>query len=490
MSVLRYTDPVHPERPGPARPRLQIDLPCLGTVRPRGLADTLPGNWLLGCETLDRDYADYDQYKEYLAPLGIRRIRLQGGWAKCEPQPGVYRWEWLDHILKDAVARGLQPWLQLGYGNPAYPGAGGWNLGAGMPLSESGRATYLTWVEKVAVRYAPLVRDWEVWNEPNFGDNPVNTPEITAELNRQTAAILRRVQPDARISALAMGHIDMDYAERFFRALAPGDAWKMFDNVTYHDYAYNPDANHLAVYRLRQIVAQYAPGLRLRQGENGAPSAPHAGGALHDYGWTEISQAKWDLRRMLDNLGQNIECSVFSIAEMQYHGEGPINRTNTKGLLQTDEKNRVLRPKPAYFSVQQAATLLDGRLTRLPGVVLRHTLDGPFAEACCQSSDRSLALYGYRDKVGRRLYTYWRDDAIPGDSLAPASLTLTFQHSGLQDPVIVDLLSGCVYEWPATRRQQAADGDHFCGLPVYDSPILLAERGLVPIEAIVPGGEP
>ena len=73
---------------------------------------------ILGCETLDRDYADYDAYKEYLAPLGMRYVRLQAGWAKCERQRGVYDFAWLDHIVDDAVSRGLEPWLELSYGNP------------------------------------------------------------------------------------------------------------------------------------------------------------------------------------------------------------------------------------------------------------------------------------------------------------------------------------------------------------------------------------
>ena len=51
-------------------------------VRQVTFADEITSsNRLLGGETLDRDYADYDQHKEYLCPLGIRTIRLQGGGA-------------------------------------------------------------------------------------------------------------------------------------------------------------------------------------------------------------------------------------------------------------------------------------------------------------------------------------------------------------------------------------------------------------------------
>ena len=82
----------------------------IGTIRPRSVAEVGPcDHWTLGCETLDRDFADYDAYKEYLAPLGLRKIRLQAGWAKCERVRGNYDFAWLDHIVDDAIARGLDP---------------------------------------------------------------------------------------------------------------------------------------------------------------------------------------------------------------------------------------------------------------------------------------------------------------------------------------------------------------------------------------------
>jgi hypothetical protein len=99
-------------------------------------------NWLLGCKTLDRDVADYEQYKTWIAPLGIRRIRLQGGWSRTEAVRAQYDFTWLDRIVDDATSRGLQPWIQTGYGNPIYEGGGGANLGAGLPVSpEASRRT-------------------------------------------------------------------------------------------------------------------------------------------------------------------------------------------------------------------------------------------------------------------------------------------------------------------------------------------------------------
>ena len=476
-----YRNPIHSEEKEifiRKKPEIAYDLPYIGSLRPGSTGR--PSNWLLGCETLDRDYADYDQYKEYLCPLGITYLRLQGGWAKTERVRGSYDWGWLDHIVDDAVARGLKPWLQTGYGNPVYPGAGGENLGAGMPLSEEGRAAYERWVSAMVSRYADRVRDWEIWNEPNFGDNKTNTPEITADFNIRTAEIIKGIQPEARISALALGHIDLDYVERFFQYLVKENACGLFHNVTYHDYVYNPDANKLAVYRMRQIVEKYAPGLILRQGENGAPSEPNAGGAMAEYDWSELSQAKWDARRMLENLGNDIECSVFSIAEMQYSGNGPIQKKNSKGLLQTTEKNEVVRPKTAYFAVQHVAAVFDASLVRIRDAKRRFQLDETGTNEYRISTDRSVSVYGYENReTGARLYTIWKDDAIPGDDCTLTPLDFSFGNGHFSEPVFVDIVTGCVYEIPKDQWRKEGKTDHFSGIPVYDSPVLLADKSLI-----------
>lgn len=464
------------------KPEVIFPLKQVGVTAPGNAAKIKDSNWFLGCETLDRDYADYDQYKEYLCPLGIKYLRFQGGWAKTEKEQGVYDWRWLDHIIEDSVSRGLKPWLQTGYGNSIYPGAGGDNLGAGMPLSETGLAAYERWVRKMVERYADKVFDWEVWNEPNFGDNKVNTPEIAADFNIRTARIIKEIQPEARISALALGHIDIAYVERFFRYLHGRNACGLFHNVTYHDYAYNPDANKLAVYQMRQIVEKYAPGLILRQGENGAPSEGNAGGALADYNWSEISQAKWDVRRMLENLGNDIECSVFSIVEMQYKGNGPVQKKNAKGLLKTNARNEVTGIKAAYYAVQNVTAIFDNTLERIKDVSHTHSLAEGDGNQYWMSTDRSIAVYGYQHKeTKKRVYTIWKDDAIPGDDCEMTLLDFAFAGSGFEDPVFVDVLTGGVYEIPARQRSRDGTIDRFEKIPVYDSPVLIAERSLIPI---------
>ncbi|MFD1875608.1 GH39 family glycosyl hydrolase [Hymenobacter bucti] len=463
-----------------------IDLPRLGTVKPRPANVIQSSNWLLGCETLDRDFADYEQYKTYLAPLGIKRLRMQAGWDKTEKVKGQYDFTWLDNIINDATGRGLRPWLQISYGNHLYPGGGGSNLGAGVPTSPEALAAWDQWVEALVTRYKGKVTDWEIWNEPNFGDNLDNTPAKCAALHIRTIDIIKRVQPAAKVSGLALGHIDLAYAEAFFKIMAQKGKLKLFDNITYHDYTYNPDSHYPKVLALREILHRYAPIMPLRQGENGCPSAGGSGrGALWDYDWSELTQAKWDTRRMLGDLGHDIESSVFGIVEMAYTN-GPINRLNYKGLLKSDSTKRVTRPKMAYYAIQHVTAVFDHSLRRIAKVEFRHNLD--YAPQNAQDvvynldTDRGVAVYGYRHaSTQKQVFTIWADDYIPSESNKTRLRTLTLRNGNFNQPVYVDILTGGVYEIPATQWKKAGEVYTFTGIPIYDSPILIADKSLVPM---------
>lgn len=126
--------------PDRVRTSLVIDMERIGTLRPRAVGEIHGSNCTLGCETLDRDFAIFDEYKAFLAPLGIKTIRLQAGWAKCEREKGKYDFAWLDKIIDYAHSQGLNILLETGYGNPVYKGGGGWDIAGGFPTSEEGIA--------------------------------------------------------------------------------------------------------------------------------------------------------------------------------------------------------------------------------------------------------------------------------------------------------------------------------------------------------------
>ncbi len=471
------------DSPDRVKTDLSVSMPRIGTVKPRSTDEIASSNWLVGCETLDRDFADYDQYKEYIVPLGIKRLRMQAGWDKTEHIKGQYDWAWLDHIIDDAHKRGLKPWLQTSYGNHNYPGGGGSNLGAGMPTSSEALAAWDKWM---VTRYKDKVVDWEIWNEPNFGDNTENTPEKIAALHIRTIDIIKRIQPQAKVSGLAMGHIDLDYADQFFKILAQKGKINQFDNFTYHDYTYNPDSHYGKVMALRAILDKYAPNIPLRQGENGCPSGGGSGrGALWDYDWSELTQAKWDTRRMLGDLGHDIETSVFGLVEMAYTS-GPIHRLNYKGIIKSDSTKQVIRPKMAYYAIQHVTSIFDNSLQRIQKLEATYNdklvPKSPNEVVYTKSTDRTLSVYGYAHTTTKKqVYTIWMDEYIPTESNKTKTLTFTFTNANFDQPVYVDILTGSVYEIPATQWSKTGSHYTFTNIPVYDAPILIADKSLIPL---------
>ncbi len=468
----------------------KIDFKRIGTLKPKSTNEIKSSNWIIGCETLDRDLTDYEQYKTYLVPLGIKRLRMQAGWAKTEKvkadgRPGVYDWAWLDKIIDDAHARGLEPWLEPGYGNTIYEGGGGINLSAGIPSSEEALKAWDKWVTALVNRYKDKVKDWEVWNEPNFGDNEINTPEKVAELNIRTAEIIKKIQPKAKISGLAMGHIDLKYADKFFKVIHQKGKIHLFDNMTYHDYVYNPDANYDRVADLRRVLNKYSTTVKLRQGENGSPSMTGFGrGAISDYDWSELSQAKWNIRRMLGDLGHDIESSILGIIEMNYgKTSGPITRMNVKGIIESDSLKRAIRPKMAYYAMQNVASVFDDNLVRIKHLEDTHNTNAKIGTDEIKyniGTDRSIAVYGYENKVSKKqVFTIWNDEYIPLNTNIPKKLNITILNANFDKPVFVDMLTGGIYEIPENQIDKQGLKTVFKNIPIYDSPILIADKSVL-----------
>ena len=69
---------------------------------------------------LDRELFNPDKCYDLLAETGVKHARCQTGWARCEKIKGVYDFTWLDLIIDNLLSRGIQPWFNVGYGNPIY----------------------------------------------------------------------------------------------------------------------------------------------------------------------------------------------------------------------------------------------------------------------------------------------------------------------------------------------------------------------------------
>lgn len=462
---------------------LSVDMERIGTLKPKHVSEIESSNWTIGCETIERGYADFWQYAEFLAPLGIKTVRIQAGWARCEPKPGTFDFEWLDRIIDFSVGKGLNVLLETSYGNPAYPGAGGWDLGAGFPTSKEGLEAWDRWVETLAARYKGKVRDWAMWNEPDIrnpalpGHDASKSPEEIAVFNVRTAKIIKKVIPDSRLAGLSLATLSGEFFESCLKAM--GDDVKMFDWFIYHGYTPAPEDAYSSVEKFKEILKKYNPAAKMRQGENGCPSELSNHFALSGIPWSEYSQAKWNLRRMLGDLGHDVESSLFTICDFNHKGR----EMNRKGILRATPGKKVIGIKRAYYAAQNLTSIFDSSIVRV-------------AEPAVTNVDKSITYYEYKAKEGTPLYVFWASGETeqvrlpnrkrvvqvthkrPGDSFETRPTVFTVKGMPLKNPVWVDLFTGRIYAYPK-KRVCVADGEtYYLDVPVYDSPCILTEGEL------------
>jgi len=440
--------------------------PRAGTIQPRHARDVASSNWSIGAETMDRDYTVYRNWREYLGPLGFKKARLQSGWAKTEKEKGKYDFAWLDGIVRDMAAQGVEPWMCLCYGNPLYQaddkGTKLANLGSNPSTDPAVTEAWVRYVGAVVDRYKDAIDEWELWNEPRGG------AKIAADYARfmiVTAEAIRARQPSAKIIGFATAGIDLPLIRGGLEVLKQEGKLGLLDFVCYHPYSENPDASYAKVAELRKVVESFDPRLKLFQGENGAPSQKGGYGAIAGYAWDEERQAKWALRRLLGDLGRDIPSSYFSICDMQY-----TNKMNYKGLLAVNADKVVERPKQSYFALQRLAAVFDDRLRRVAEFTFK-----------VEPEVKALAVFAYADASGARAVTVWKSDGPPRDTEV-SKLDLAFEGGAFKDPVYADLLKGEVLEIPRGSWTQEGNRAAFKGVPVYDSPVVIAERGLIPLK--------
>ena len=165
---------------------------------------------------------------------------------------------------------------------------------------------------------------------------------------------------------------------------------------------------------------------------------------------------------------------------------GPINKKNVKGILEADSLNRVIRPKIAYYAMQNVASVFDNTLQRIKNLATTHNIETPLKAdevKYNKGTDRSLAVYGYEHTQSKKqVFTIWLDEAIPTNTNLTKNVNFTILNGNFDKPVYVDILTGLVYEIPDNQWQKIGNKYVFNNLPVYDAPILIADKSLISLK--------
>ena len=450
--------------------RLDPGLPEIGRLQTRTSAEVRSSKWSVGCETLDRDYGDWESYKDLIPLLGVKRARFFSGWAKTEQEKGVYDFAWLDRQVRECAAMGVKPWICISYGNPVW----GSDFRLGMRVkqvtdSPEAFAAWLRYTRALVARYRDVVDEWEVWNEP------FNQAEEYAELFIRTARAIREVQPSAKVicTAIAMNR-DMaksDYAvvlERLKRENALGLA----NLFAYHPYADNPDTSYEAgkgqfgwtmALPLRRLVKSYSAGYDILQGETGCPSQLEYAHALANVEWTEYSQAKWNLRRAMGDAARSIPSCLFTMIDLQY-----TFMLQSFGLVRSNTLKEFVYRRPSWYAMRNVYALFDD-----------DTLPQGITEVQAGSRTLSNALF---TRFGLPLRVLWFSDRIPDSGLDWTPVDLEVPER-MEDPVWVELITGRVFGIPRASVAGRADGMALRQVPMWDSPVIIAPRAAIPLQA-------
>ena len=472
--------------------------PLLGKVKPRPGKAIAASPLGIGFETLDRKLFLPERTYERLADLGVKWARVQTGWCRCETQKGRYDFAWLDAIVDALRGIGVLPWFNLGYGNQLYtpeaPNA--FAVGWAPTRTAEARQAWVRFVRALAEHFRGRVQHWEIWNEVNissFWKPDKSSPAGYMDLVKLTAPEIRARIPGATLIGGALaGGLSKATTEYLRGCLELGLA-EQVDRISYHPYALIPELNYASgVGEWRAMLARYKPSLALWQAECGCPSTEHGVGALSKYPWNESRQARWLVRRVLNDLRLNLEhISWYNVADQfgysRAFGKGemtPAAKTTdfgagSKSSANTDAHFGLLRapdytPKPAYFAYQTLCALFDSQ-TEAVEMPLRFAGDFVGSEQAISADKIEQAAFV---RAQCPLAAYWFPADVHKD-MATRAVDMTFTvpaGMALREPVLVDPLSGEIFKLegkPAGRQWQ------FRALPLTDHPMLVTDRSVV-----------
>ncbi len=433
----------------------------------------------IGFECLDRELFRPEPCYDLARASGVKYARCQTGWARCERERGVYDFSWLDTVVDNLRMRGIEVWMNVGYGNPLYMKNIPNKTGVGcVPLffGEECLAAWKNYVSALASHFAGRVRLFEIWNEPeadHFWYPEIPDPKKYAELFSITSAEIRRHIPSAKFAATVASGFDFDFIKGMLSAMQgmPMDYFAFHAHSRYPEISFGKGGAYLDnVKHLRHLLDTAGfEKTELIQGEAGQPSWAPKGHWLYKDGFDDPrAQAVWLLRRFaLDHYAEVALASFFMIAdiwEKPYEtATQTLPRAQANGIL----NGLAYTPKPSYEALRHITSVFRGDIKRKDTAF---TVEGTGAEeAVCLSFE----------KDGGATYLYYRPSAPTEKYYREAAVSVCLP-APLCDPVLADLLTGEVFSLPEAEICQGLYV--YRNLPFSNYPMVLAEREGVAIE--------
>jgi len=458
----------------------------VGKIQPKRSIDIQKSKIGIGFEKLDRYAFEPEKAYPFVAQLGVKYARIQSGWMRTETEKGVYDFSWLDDIVDNLIAIGVEPWMNLCYGNPLYtPWAAEYYGAVGCPPveTEEEREGWHNYIVALTRHFAGRVHYYEVWNEPD-GDwcwKKGPDPWELAEFTKATAAACREGDPTCEVLGFATCR---NNRMNFLDNLCKAGVCDHIDGITYHSYHITDGENAEKCRLYDGIRKTYNPKLKLFQGESGTQSRPDGMGALRKAAWTPEKQAKFLLRHLLIDLGEGVDMtSYFSCMDMKEALNGKTGDVSSYtdfgyfGVLGADfdEKGNATgayTPKLSFKALQNLCSIFCGD----------YEVFGPRIESLVEHSPRMFGpdydfqkarSYGFKRSDGSWAVCYWHTESNILTQTYEGTVTLRLPNRYARDMKLIDLLSGDIYALPEEMVDKKTVLTTLRNLPIRDYPLLL-----------------
>lgn len=435
----------------------------------------------IGFEKLDRDLFDPTKAYKHVEKLGVKWARLQSGWQRTEREKGVYNFGWLDDIVDNMIAIGIEPWLCLCYGNDLYSEeAKKYFYAAGVPPihTEEERTAWYNYVKATVSHFKGRIHYYEVWNEPDLGcwKHGANVTEYI-EFTKQTSTACKEADPDCNVIGLALG-LKYDYAADFMKS----DVLQYIDGVSYHVYSVDEQVGKDRMNFFVEMRDKYKPELKIIQGESGAQSRNDGSGAFQRSAWNRTKQAKYILRRLISDLqGEVMLASYFSCVDMAEALDGKVGDVSSYldfgyfGVLSAefDENGKSVgefTTKPSYYALQTLCSIFSEEYENCEVPVEGVVLESKYVRSYDYDFDNT-SHYCFKRENGAKALVYWTPSHMLTETYEGTVSVRLKDEVAKEEIYLTDLLDGTVYKLSA---DMLGEENMLLHIPVKDSPMMLS----------------
>jgi hypothetical protein len=396
---------------------------------------------------------------------GFKWIRI----GQYENSSDYTSWDWIEQkrgvyatspLLEDAVDslidNGMDVQVQLLYGNQMYTAHSGKLPDISVPepgsFHNDDRSIYSVYWPPVTPEqttafnkyvgwmvdhFKDRIHFWALWNEQDIGYwNPWGNPEQYGHLLTSFVDTVHKT-PGAKVIYGGQADPSRDFTQRALDTCKCAEGIDVYAYHTYPGYGQNmnPETMDYGAYlnesprALRDLVNHY-PGI-----EADIPFFDDEFNSIPSWtGSDESVQAKYVPRGLIYNHAAGVKTFVWLLAAgtdgNEYDDFGIVH-----GLTNRDYD---FMPRPVYYALQNTNALFSD--TRLDATIQISSNDLP---AISRQSGFPLLSYGFRAKSGKAIVAYWiAAHSVPGNSFPPYYATLSLNNSGIQRPVLIDVVSG------------------------------------------------